>query len=168
MSENKLYILEIQKGFSKRLNKLLCEKGCCSKSPEIGSAKILSQVADCSIPMARRYLLGKGIPGTSRLEKIAQWAGVSTNWLIGGNQLELFEINENLLSEIFIELFSQISYSNIDNRKIREYILFSINVYKKISKLTSNDKDKAEFAKIMIQSIHEPIDTKFTSVIGFN
>ena len=49
--------------FSGRLTKLLIERGKCSaRASNFADPKFLAELVDCSLNMARRYLLGQSIP----------------------------------------------------------------------------------------------------------
>jgi transcriptional regulator with XRE-family HTH domain len=69
--------------FSNRLTKLLIEKGKCSaRASKLADPKFLAKLVDCSLNMARRYLLGQSIPTEANLKKISEWANVDSSWLL--------------------------------------------------------------------------------------
>lgn len=87
------------KFFSERLVTLMIENGFASEHSRSGvKVTKLADVCGCSIPMARRYVLGDALPDIEIIYKIAQWLNVNPGWLLFGEGVsQIYPANANLI-----------------------------------------------------------------------
>lgn len=75
-----------KKAFSDRLVSVMLEKGYVAKRSASSGVDflLLAKQANVSKEMARRYTIGKAIPGPDTMKVIAAWLGVNLSWLRDG------------------------------------------------------------------------------------
>lgn len=72
---------QARSAFSARLNEAMADAG----HKPYGRASRLAEVFGVSTKGAGKWLKGESFPETSRIKTIADWLGVSTEWLLSGN-----------------------------------------------------------------------------------
>lgn len=150
--------------FSNRLTKILIEKGkCSSRASKIADPKFLATLVNCSVVMARRYLLGQSIPTESNLKKISEWANVDPAWLLYGNTKTNIHnaisnatnnlIDKDILIEILMRLRPYLSDITLNDENFKDYISFAIDIYENVYHLDIEFNDKIKMLELMIKSI---------------
>lgn len=74
---------KIKEDFAKRINEAMESKGY----PVRGRARVLSKEFEVSDKGAGKWLKGEAIPETSKLPLLAEFLGVSTEWLMNGSEI---------------------------------------------------------------------------------
>lgn len=153
--------------FSGRLTKLLIERGKrSSRAAQIADPKFLAKLVNCSVVMARRYLLGQSIPADSNLKKISEWANVEPSWLLYGNNksVELTTsnnlIDKAILTEILIQMRACFVEKTLSNKDVEDCVSFAIDIYDNIHHLELDFKDKIKMIELMVKSMEFAKDKK--------
>lgn len=107
----------VKTGFSARLREI-CED---AEMPERGRQTLLAKQFSVSQQAAKKWLSGESLPELDKVVAIADWAGVTVNWLLQGlgpkrgdhietKSLVLTEAIENLPSDSKQQVLDFISY----------------------------------------------------------
>lgn len=144
--------------FSRRLKKLVAEKGFQSNRSKCGiDITKLAQISDCSYQMARKYALGEALPELAVVAKIATWLDTSASWLLFGEkqtalsskkQGAVIEIEPTLLKYILKKCSILFSYSN----NIDEIVNFIVETVYDAAHLNSDHQTIYKIIDMMVAS----------------
>jgi transcriptional regulator with XRE-family HTH domain len=83
-----------RRGFSERLQQALRNADCAPDSPTQLAREFNLRFAGrvVTVHAARKWLMGEAIPTQEKLRALAQWLGVSAEWLRFGGELTLTKV----------------------------------------------------------------------------
>ena len=114
--------------FSNRLTKLLIDRGKCSaRAAKLADPKFLAKLVNCSVVMARRYLLGQSIP-TETNDKI-------------------------ILKEILTQMRQYLLEKILTDKELEIFIAFAVDIYENIHHLDIDFSNKVKMIELMVKSI---------------
>ena len=171
--KDKNHKAKIRAEFAHKLTCLLIEREQYSaRTSQIADPKFLAKLLNCSVVMARRYLLGQSIPDKPKLQKIAEWANVEVSWLLSGNNKTengTTTTNGSLMDKnIWIKILNQLRpyllNPTLTNNSFENYISFAIDIYENIYHLDIDLSDKVKMIELMVKSIEFSKDKKNKSI----
>ncbi|MGD0465583.1 MAG: hypothetical protein ABSA84_02695 [Gammaproteobacteria bacterium] len=147
--------------FSNRLTKLLIDRGKCSaRAAKLADPKFLAKLVNCSVVMARRYLLGQSIPTETNLKKISEWAKIESSWLLYGDNksTEIQTTNNNLIDKVILkEILTQMRQYLLEkfltDKEFENFIYFAVDIYENIHHLDIDFSNKVKMIELMVKSI---------------
>lgn len=117
----------------------------------------LAEISQCSVQMARKYVMGEALPDVNTIYKIARWLNVSPGWLLFGeesklpdniSQKNLVIIENDLLKHILAKSINLVKYVKDTN----ELVNFITDVINDTTQIEANEETILKLIDISINS----------------
>lgn len=148
---------QLLKNFSERLTHTLKENGQAAPRTKPGvDLVVVSELANCSIQMARRYITGSALPDIAIIVKMAKGLNVSPGWLLFGEEHhqsmssshENLNINIDVLRAVLLKGSELFAIS--DNYE--KWVSFIIKIIQDVTEVDTNNDNLLKIISVSINS----------------